>query len=71
MEPGEFEAAGDLPYVELKDTKAETLLLSNRDFELFVETILNPPEPGEQLIAACRRFKERVEAERDTRDVKN
>jgi len=66
MEPEEPEEEQEWSPVELTDTKTTTLLLSNRDFEFVVETLLNPPEPSEQLRAAWRRYKERMEAEHGT-----
>jgi uncharacterized protein (DUF1778 family) len=36
----------------------EILTLSARDQEAFVSALLNPPEPGQRLQAAARRYKE-------------
>ncbi|HWE84629.1 MAG TPA: DUF1778 domain-containing protein [Terracidiphilus sp.] len=36
------------------------ITLSARDSRLFVEALLNPPEPGEGLKAAVRRYKARM-----------
>lgn len=37
-----------------------SITLSTRDSRAFVEALLNPPEPGEGLKAAVRRYKQRV-----------
>jgi len=39
----------------------ETLALSQRSREIFVETLLNPPRPNEKAIAAARRFKQEID----------
>jgi uncharacterized protein (DUF1778 family) len=38
----------------------ETMTLSARDREVFINTLLNPPAPGLQLREAVQRYKERV-----------
>ncbi len=38
--------------------KSESILVSQRDSELFFQTLVNPPEPNEALKAAVRDFKE-------------
>lgn len=35
----------------------ETILASERDNEVFFNTIINPPKPNEKLIAAAEKFK--------------
>ena len=40
----------------------ETWLLSERDRDLFMQALLNPPEPGIRLRAAFKRAKLRVSA---------
>ncbi|HKF46267.1 MAG TPA: DUF1778 domain-containing protein [Terracidiphilus sp.] len=35
-----------------------TLRLSERNSRIFIESLLNPPEPGKRLKAAARRFRE-------------
>jgi uncharacterized protein (DUF1778 family) len=38
--------------------KSESILVSQRDSELFFQALVNPPEPNEALKAAVRDFKE-------------
>ena len=38
----------------------ETIVLSKRDTEIFVEMLLNPPEPNEALKKASKKHKETV-----------
>lgn len=38
----------------------EIMELSQRDREAFARAIINPPAPGEHLLAAARRYKERM-----------
>lgn len=38
----------------------ETLLASERDKEIFFNAIMNPPEPNDELIAANKRYAEKV-----------
>ena len=40
--------------------RREMMTLSARDSVAFVEAILNPPTPGERLLAAARRYREFV-----------
>jgi len=35
-------------------------ILGDRDRDLFVQSLLNPPEPGPRLKAAAQRYKERA-----------
>lgn len=39
----------------------ETLLASDRDKEIFFNAIMNPPEPNDELIAANKRYEEKVQ----------
>jgi uncharacterized protein (DUF1778 family) len=38
----------------------EVLTLSERDREVFVQALLNPPPPGKRLLAAAKRYRERA-----------
>ena len=38
----------------------ESWTLEARDRDLFVQALMNPTEPGERLMAAAKRYKERV-----------
>ena len=40
----------------------EALTLSERDRDVFVQALLNPPPPGKKLLAAAKRYKERMKA---------
>ena len=40
----------------------ETLLLSERDREVFFDTLVNPPEPSERLVRALADHKRRIGA---------
>ena len=37
-----------------------TWILSDRDRDIFVQALLNPPEPNARMRAAAKRYKERV-----------
>ncbi|MCW5700405.1 MAG: DUF1778 domain-containing protein [Rhodospirillales bacterium] len=37
-----------------------TMTLSERDAEAFFDAILNPPQPGNKLVAAIKEYRERV-----------
>lgn len=39
----------------------ETLLSTERDKEIFFNAIMNPPEPNDELIAANKRYEEKVQ----------
>ncbi len=41
----------------------ETILLSERDREVFFDTLMNPPKPNERLLRAFRSAQERVASE--------
>lgn len=38
----------------------DTMILSMRDREVFVEALLNPPVPSEKLRSAAQRYKQRM-----------
>ncbi|MBD2295870.1 DUF1778 domain-containing protein [Anabaena sphaerica FACHB-251] len=38
----------------------EIMILSRKDQEVFVEALLNPPEPSEKLRAAAQRYKKNM-----------
>ncbi len=38
----------------------ENITLSSKDWDLFYEALINPPEPNEKLKEAARRYRERV-----------
>jgi uncharacterized protein (DUF1778 family) len=38
----------------------ESITLSARDWEVFYDALINPPEPNERLKEAARRYRERV-----------
>ena len=38
----------------------EKVTLSTRDWEVFYDALINPPEPNEKLKEAARRYRERV-----------
>jgi uncharacterized protein (DUF1778 family) len=38
----------------------EKITLSSRDWDVFHDALINPPEPNEQLREAARRYRERV-----------
>ena len=38
----------------------EKITLSARDWEVFFDALINPPEPNEKLREAARRYRERV-----------
>jgi uncharacterized protein (DUF1778 family) len=38
----------------------ERITLSARDWEVFYDALINPPEPNEKLKEAARRYRERV-----------
>ncbi len=38
----------------------ETISLSGKDWEIFYDALINPPEPNKTLRAAARRYRERV-----------
>jgi uncharacterized protein (DUF1778 family) len=38
----------------------EMMILSVRDQEVFVETLLNPPNPSEKLRTAAQRYKQKI-----------
>ncbi|HLG86346.1 MAG TPA: DUF1778 domain-containing protein [Alphaproteobacteria bacterium] len=38
----------------------EKITLSAKDWEIFYDALINPPEPNEKLMEAARRYRERV-----------
>jgi len=60
MEPANSEEETDLPREKLTELDSTSWVLSERDSVMFIETLLNPPEPSEGLRAAYRRYKERM-----------
>jgi uncharacterized protein (DUF1778 family) len=38
----------------------EKITLSAKDWDVFYDALINPPEPNEKLKAAARRYRERV-----------
>jgi uncharacterized protein (DUF1778 family) len=38
----------------------ETITLTAKDWEVFYDTLINPPEPNKKLKEAARRYRERI-----------
>jgi len=53
-------AAGDLAYEGARRVLAEheRMVLSGGDREAFLDAVLNPPEPTEELVSALKRHRE-------------
>ena len=53
-------AAGDLAYEGARRVLAEQerMVLTGADRDAFLEAVMNPPEPAEELVAALKRHRE-------------
>ncbi len=45
-----------------KNRDTERLKLNKRASEVFVRALLNPPAPGKRLMAAAKRYRQRMKA---------
>jgi uncharacterized protein (DUF1778 family) len=55
----DFVLANALAAAERVIDSHEKIALSTRDWEVFYDALINPPEPNEKLIEAARRYRER------------
>ncbi len=56
----EFVLANALAAAERVIETHERITLSARDWDVFYDALINPPEPNEKLREAARRYRERV-----------
>jgi uncharacterized protein (DUF1778 family) len=56
----EFVLANALAAAERVIDSHEKITLSRRDWDVFYDALINPPEPNETLKKAARRYRERV-----------
>lgn len=56
----DFVMANALAAAERVIDSHEKITLSAKDWEVFYDALVNPPEPNERLRQAARRFRERV-----------
>lgn len=60
MNSDKFDNEELAPTEESSESGKSSWTLSKTDSEFFIQTLLNPPEPGEGLKRAFRRYKERM-----------
>ena len=56
----EFVVASAVETAKRMIQEQSVLQLSQRDREVFVNALLNPPEPGEKLRSSAKRYKQRM-----------